>query len=108
MIPAVDERFIPWIVGGLVVTGLFWIDPLFIPLALLGPLVTGVVAGVRGTPLRFPAAMWLVAGLGAVISDFVVNQEDVVFHLVLTAMMAGLVALAWFGGRLVGRRRVPA
>jgi hypothetical protein len=29
----VRRRLIPWVVAGLVVSALFWIDPLFIPLA---------------------------------------------------------------------------
>jgi hypothetical protein len=41
----VTRRLLPWVVAGLVVSALFWIDPLFIPLALLGPIATGAVAG---------------------------------------------------------------
>lgn len=95
---------LPWVVAGLVVSALFWIDPLFIPLALVGPLVTGAVLGARGEGLRGPVLLWAVAGLGAVVSDFVVNQEDVVFHVVLTVLMAGLAALAWWIGGLKWRR----
>ena len=36
--------------------------------------------------------MWLVAGLAVTIADYVVNQEDVLFHLLLTAVMIGLAA----------------
>ena len=35
---------------GLVITVLFWFDPLFIPLALLGPLVVGAAAAWSGLP----------------------------------------------------------
>lgn len=80
---------------GLVITALFWIDPLFIPIVLLGPLVNWVLAALRGLPLAWIAIAWLVAGLGAVVSDFAVNQEDVVFHLVLTAFVVGLATAAF-------------
>ena len=87
---------------GLVITALFWFDPLFIPLALLGPLVVGAVAAWSGLPWRWPAVVVVVAGLGALISDYVVNQEDVAFHLGLTVVMLVLALLAW---RMVARRR---
>ena len=80
---------------GLVITALFWIDPLFIPIVLLGPLATGVLAALRGLPLAWIAVVWLVVGLGAVVSDFAINHEDVVFHLVLTAFVVGLAAATW-------------
>ena len=104
-----DKRLLVWVVAGLVVSALFWIDPLFIPLALLGPLVVGAVAGSRGVDFAPVAAMWAVAGVGAVISDYVVNQSDVVFHIVLTLLMVGLAAAAWWTARaLVRRRTAPA
>jgi|SRR6188472_844564 hypothetical protein len=87
---------------GLVITVLFWFDPLFIPLALLGPLVVGAVAAWSGLPWRWPAVVMAVAGLGALVSDYVVNQEDVAFHLGLTIFMVVLALVAW---RLVARRR---
>ena len=83
----------------------FWIDPLFIPLALLGPIVVGALGGWRGVELRLVALMWAVAGIGAVVSDYVVNQEDVVFHLVLTVLMVGLAAGAWWIAQALARRR---
>jgi hypothetical protein len=85
---------------GLVVSALFWIDPIFIPLALAGPLVWGGFAGVQNLPSLWPLAVSLVAGLGAVISDYVINQEDVVFHLALTFTMC---ALAWSAWSIAGR-----
>jgi hypothetical protein len=38
------------------------------------------------------------------VSDPVVNQENVGFHLALSAIMAALAAGAWYAGRLAGRR----
>jgi hypothetical protein len=94
------------VVLGLVVTALFWIDPLFIPLALVGPLVVGIVAAWKRLPVMWVVVVWLVAGLGAVVSDFVVNQEDVIFHVVLTAFVVGLGAGTWWlAARLIGSRR---
>jgi hypothetical protein len=90
---------------GLIVTALFWIDPLFIPLALLGPLVVGAIAGARGERWLWVAVVWIVAGVGAVVSDYVVNQEDVGFHIVLTVVMVGLASLAWWVARAVRSRR---
>jgi hypothetical protein len=93
---------------GLIVTALFWIDPLFIPLALLGPLVVGAIAGARGERWLWVAVVWIVAGVGAVVSDYVVNQEDVGFHIVLTVIMVGLASLAWWVARAVRARREVA
>jgi hypothetical protein len=81
---------------GLVITALFWIDVIFLPLALLGPIVWGAVAALRRLPLAWPATVAVVAGLGAVVSDWVVNHEDVAFHLVLTVLMTVLAAAAWW------------
>jgi hypothetical protein len=86
-----------------VITALFWIDPIFIPLALLGPLVVGAVAGARRLPWLWPATAMVVAGLGAVISDWVVNHEDVGFHLVLTVVMTALTSIAWWIARRFSR-----
>ena len=49
----------------------------------------------------------LVAGLGDVTSDWLINCSDVVFHMVLTAFVVALAAGAWtLAARL--RRREPA
>ena len=85
---------------GLVVSALFWIDPIFFPLALAGPLAWGALAGFTGLPWRWPVAVAIVAGLGAVISDYVINQEDVAFHLALTFTMG---AFAWSAWSIAGR-----
>jgi hypothetical protein len=39
------------------------------------------------------------------ISDFVINQEDVGFHVVLTVVMVGLTALARWPAQVLARRR---
>ena len=100
-----QRQWVTAVLLGLVVTALFWIDPVFIPLAVLGPLVVGAVAGARGEQWLWIAVVWIVAGVGAVVSDFVINHEDVVFHLVLTVIMVGLASLAWGVARAVRSRR---
>ena len=100
-----QRQWVTAVVLGLIVTALFWIDPVFIPLALLGPLLVGAIAGARGEQWLWVAIVWIVAGVGAVVSDYVINQEDVVFHLVLTVIMVGLASLAWWVARSVSSRR---
>lgn len=93
------------VVLGAVISALFWIDPIFIPLALLGPLVVGAYAGATRLPWQWPATVFVVAGLGAVVSDWIVNHEDAAVHLVLTVVMAALA----LGGWAVARRlRAPS
>ena len=61
------------------------------PLFMLGgPLLTGLVLGARW---RIGAAAWFVAGMIALVGDWIVNHEDVLFHAVVAALFAGLVAL---------------
>jgi hypothetical protein len=93
---------------GLIVTALFWIDPLFVPLALLGPLVVGAIAGARGEQWLWVAVVWVVAGVGAVVSDYVVNQEDVGFHIFLTVIMVALASAAWWVARAATGRRTQS
>lgn len=97
-------HWISAIAFGLVITALFWLDPVFIPLALLGPIVFGVFAAYRGFPWLWVAVVWLVAGVGAIVSDWVVNHEDVAFHIGLTAVMIALASLAWWVTRAIGGR----
>ena len=65
--------------------------PLFM---LAGPLLTGLALGPRW---RIGAAAWFVAGLVALVGDWIVNHEDVLFHLVVAGLWVALVAL---GGAL--------
>jgi hypothetical protein len=93
------------VVGGLVVGALAWIDPLFIPLVLLGPIVSGLVVGIRGGSGRYLALAWVIAGVSMIVSDWVKNHEDVAFHVVLTVVMVALSLGAWAVGRKLGARR---
>ena len=90
-----QRHWLTAVVLGLIVTALFWIDPIFIPLALAGPLVWGGFAGSQELPSVWPLTVSLVAGLGAVVSDFVINHEDVVFHLAMTFTLCALAWSAW-------------
>jgi hypothetical protein len=81
---------------GQVVAQLGWIDPLFILLVLAAPLVTGAVAAAQGVRYLWVAVLWFSTGIGMTWSDWVVNREDVAFHLG-TAIVMPLIAGAGFG-----------
>jgi hypothetical protein len=83
------NRYLAVAITAVVLAGLFWIDPLFVPLVLLGPIVTGIVASRRGVA-REGAAAWFAAGLLALASDWIINNEDQLFHLVMALWTAGL------------------
>jgi hypothetical protein len=72
-----------------------WIDSLFIPLALLGPVITGAVAAARQTSYLWIAVLWCSAGINMVWTDWVVNHEDVAFHLALSVIMPLLAGLGF-------------
>ena len=80
-------------------------DSWFFAIALLGPLLTGLAVGLRAADLPAATAAWVLAGLVWLVSDWIAYGEDRVFHLVLMAVMAGLVALGSLAGR--GLRRIP-
>lgn len=84
-----SRRAAPFVALTAVLAALFWIDVLFVPLVLLGPIVTGVVAGPRGAA-RPAAAAWFAAGLLTLVIDWVVNNEDQIFHLAMAAWTAGV------------------
>lgn len=93
------------VLGAAAIGGLAWIDPVFVPLVLIGPLVTGFAVGWIGGELRWIVAAWALGGLTMVVSDWIVAQEDVLFHVVLTVVMTALAAGSWWIGRTLGRRR---
>ena len=82
-----------------------WIDPLYLPLIALGPIVSGIAAGAAGVPSRLVALTWFCAGMIALLTDLVINQEDVAFHAVVALLTAGLgAAFTLVGGRIRGAR----
>jgi hypothetical protein len=68
-------------------------------IVLLGPLVTGIVMRLRDWPWRLGAAAWGLNGLAMLSYDWIINSEDRAFHVVLTLVMVGLVALGAGIGR---------
>jgi hypothetical protein len=99
----VDESRTRVLVGGLALAGaLFLLDAVYFPLLLAGPPVTGVVVGLRGGRRETAVGLWVVAGLAVLVYDAVVNREDVVFHLVVTAFTA---LVAWGAWAVASRRR---
>ena len=72
-----------------------WIDALFIPLVLLGPVITGAVAAARRRTYLWVAVLWCSAGINMAWTDFVVNHEDVVFHLALSVVMPLLAGVGY-------------
>ena len=96
------------VVLGQLVGLLGWIDPLFLPLVLLGPVVSGAAAAARGVTYPWIATVWLSAGTNMAWTDWVVNREDVAFHLVLAVVMPLLAALGYGVVRLAVRARRTA
>jgi hypothetical protein len=94
--------------AGVAIGQLAWIDPLFVPLIVAGPIITGALAATRGIRLRFVIAAWAAAGITMLVEDWVVNHEDVAFHAGLTVVMAALTAAAWVTTARIGRHRVRA
>jgi hypothetical protein len=82
-----------------------WIDPLFIPLAVLGPVVTGAVASARGTAYSWTAVLWFSAGINMAWTDWLFNHEDVAFHLALAVAMPILAALGYLAVKVVAPSR---
>jgi hypothetical protein len=82
-----------------------WIDPLFIPLVLVAPLVTGAIAAARGISYAWIAVLWCSAGLNMLWTDWVVNKEDVLFHLAVSVIMPLLAGLGFGVVALATRSR---
>jgi len=92
---------------GQLVAQLGWIDALFIPLVLAAPPVTGAILASRRVGYAWVAVLWASTGLGMAWSDWIVNREDVTFHLALAVIMPLLAGVGWGVVRLT-RRRVTA
>jgi hypothetical protein len=87
---------------------LSWIDPLFIPLVLLGPVISGAVAAARQIPYPWIAVLWCSAGVNMLWTEWIINQEDVVFHLALSVIMALLAGIGLGVVKLGSRVHRPA
>jgi hypothetical protein len=88
------------IIASIAIGALAWLDPLFIPLITLGPLVSGLIAGAYRVRPRLVAIPWVCGGLLMLVSDLVINHEDVAFHAVVAVFTALLAA----GGAALTRR----
>lgn len=82
-----------------------WIEPLFIPLVLLAPVVTGALCAAARIEYRWIAVVWCSAGLNMLWTDWLVNREDVLFHLVLSVIMALLAGLGFVVVHMATRSR---
>ena len=81
---------------------------LFFPIALLGPLLAGLLVAASGRPWWWGAAPFaLYFGLWGLVHDWFLldRPEDRVFHVVLTLLIVGLAALGGVLGRRL--RRTP-
>ena len=90
---------------GQLVGQLGWIDPLFVPLVLAGPLVSGAVGAARGVRFAWVAVLWASAGLAMAWSDWLVNRDDVAFHLALSVIMPLLAGVGFGAVRVAARVR---
>ena len=93
--PRLTGNLVAAAVLGHLVGLLGWIDPLFIPLVLLGTTVSGAVAAARRVRYLWIAVLWGSAGLCMTWTDWVVNREDVVFHLALSVVMPLLAGIGF-------------
>ena len=88
---------------GQVVGLLGWIDPIYIPFVL-----AAAIAGSKGVPYALVAVAWASAGLCMLWTDWLVNREDVLFHLATAVVMPLLAGAGWLATRGVARRRTPS
>jgi mannitol-specific phosphotransferase system IIBC component len=92
---------------GQVVGLLGWIDAIYIPFVLAAPIITGAIAGSKGVSYTPVAVVWASAGLCMLWTDWLVNREDVVFHLATSIVMPMLAGLGWMTTTWFSRRRTP-
>ena len=85
-----------------------WIDPLFIGLVLLGPVISGAVAAARRISYPWIAVLWCSAGINMMWTDWFVNHEDVVFHLALSIIMPLLAGIGFGVVKMATRVQRPA
>ena len=94
------------VAGALLLVPTAFLDSLFFPIVLAGPAITGAVAASVGLSRAPLVAFWVGFGLSMLVFDWVVNQEDRIFHLVLTVVMSLLALAGYAVVRLLGRSRV--
>ena len=102
-----SNRAIAVTLAAVAIGAVAWIGPLFIPLVTLGPLLSGLIAGAYGVDSRTVALAWFLAGMIMLVSDLVINNEDVAFHAMLAVFTAAVAAGAAWIGRRVRAARSP-
>ena len=93
---------------GQLVAQLGWIEALFIPLVLAAPPVSGAILATRRVNYRWVAVLWGSTGLGMTWSDWIVNHEDVLFHLALAVIVPLLACIGWGVVRMTQCHQLPA
>lgn len=93
---------------GQLVGPLGYLEMLFIPLVLAAPVLTGAIAASRRISYTWMAVLWASAGINMAWMDWVISQEDVVFHLALSVVMPLLAGVGWGLVRLSSRRLIRA
>ena len=91
------------VAGALIINALVFSplgDEWFFAIALLGPLATGLVAGARRQNWHLVAAAWALSATCWLVGDWIVNNEDQIFHIGLAVVMVALTALGAGIGRV--------
>jgi hypothetical protein len=70
-------------------------------IVLFGPILTGAVMWLRSWQWKLGAASWALMGLISLFWDWVLNDEDKLFHVALTVGVVVLTALGAAFGRAV-------
>lgn len=94
---------------GQLVGPLGYVEPLYLLLILVAPMVTGAIAAVRSVPLVLVAALWASAGINMAWLDWALYREDVAYHLAVSVVMPLLASLGYgivLGISRLRRRRV--
>src|SRR5687767_1600149 len=88
-----------------------WLGAVWALGLLLGPLATGVVFGYLRKPWLLGAATWALVGIFALLIDWILLNEDQLFHLAQAIVTAVLVAIGnaiGWGIRRLRRRDTAA
>ena len=85
------------------------IDPLFFPMIVLGPIITGAIAAARNVPYLWIAIVWMSLGLATLWYGILVQRdhEDIGFHVAITVIMPLLAGVGYGAVRLATRVRRP-
>ena len=100
---SITPRRVGAVLAGVAVINAVCFSPLgdewYFAIVVLGPLLHGAVVALRRADVPLAALTWAACGLFWLVLDYAINQEDALFHLVLSFVMAGLV----YAGALLAR-----